>query len=66
MTPFVVDIPCDAAQIDATGMPWAFLDDAARADVITKGAIVFTGDAGDRCSHASRRSLHGTPESRST
>ena len=42
-----VDIPCDPTQIDATGMPWAFLDEAARADVITKGGIVVTGDAGD-------------------
>ena len=27
-----VDIPCDPAQIDETGMPWAFLDEAAHPD----------------------------------
>lgn len=46
-TPVEVDIPCDPTQIDDTGMPWAFLDEAARAGVITKGGIVVTGDAGD-------------------
>ena len=46
-TPVEVDIPCDPTQIDATGMPWAFLDEAARTAVITKDAIVLTGDASD-------------------
>jgi hypothetical protein len=43
----VVDIPCDPTQIDHTGLPWAFLDEAAEPARITEGAIVVTGDADD-------------------
>lgn len=43
----VVDIPCDPTQIDHTGLPWAFLDEAAAPDRIVEGAIVVTGDADD-------------------
>lgn len=43
----VVDIPCDPTQIDHTGRPWAFLDEAASPDRIVEGAIVVTGDADD-------------------
>ena len=42
-----VDIPCDPTQIDATGHPWAFLDEAKHADRVRPGAIVVTGDAED-------------------
>ena len=42
-----VDIPCDPTQIDDTGMPWAFLDEAARPERIVEGAIVVTGDPDD-------------------
>ena len=42
-----VDIPCDPTQIDETGHPWAFLDEARHADRVTPGAIVVTGDAED-------------------
>jgi hypothetical protein len=42
-----VDIACDPTQIDQTGLPWAFLDEAARPERIVEGAIVVTGDAED-------------------
>ena len=42
-----VDIPCDPTQIDHTGLPWAFLDEAAHPDRIVAGAIVITGDSDD-------------------
>jgi len=47
MTAVEVDIPCDPTQIDGTGLPWAFLDEAARPEGIVGGAIVITGDAED-------------------
>ena len=43
----VVDIPCDPTQIDHTGHPWAFLDEARDPSKIVEGAIVVTGDAED-------------------
>jgi hypothetical protein len=43
----VVGIPCDPTQIDHTGCPWAFLDEAVEPDWIVEGAIVLTGDADD-------------------
>ena len=46
-TQIEVDIPCDPTQIDHTGMPWTFLDEAAHPDRIVEGAIVITGDAED-------------------
>ena len=46
-TEIEVDIPCDPTQIDETGMPWAFLDEAAHPERIVEGAIVVTGDADD-------------------
>jgi len=46
-TEIEVDIPCDPTQIDDTGLPWAFLDEAAHPDRIVEGAIVVTGDAED-------------------
>ena len=42
-----IDIPCDPTQIDHTGHPWAFLDEAAHPDRIQPGAIVITGDPED-------------------
>ena len=42
-----VDIPCDPTQIDQTGLPWTFLDEAAHPDRIVEGALVITGDAED-------------------
>jgi hypothetical protein len=45
--PIEVDIPGDPTQIDHTGLPWAFLDEAAHPDRIMQGAIVITGDADD-------------------
>ena len=42
-----VDISCDPTQIDATGTPWAFLDEAAHPERIVEGAIVVAGDAAD-------------------
>jgi hypothetical protein len=42
-----VDIPCDPTQIDHTGLPWTFLDEAAHLERIVEGAIVITGDAED-------------------
>ena len=45
--PVEVDIPCDPTQIDQTGLPWAFLDEAARPDRIVEGAVVLTGDSQD-------------------
>jgi hypothetical protein len=42
-----VDIPCDPTQIDHTGLPWTFLDEAARPDRIVEGAVVITGGAED-------------------
>ena len=35
-----VDIPSDATQIDETGHPWAFLDEAMHTDRVRPGAIV--------------------------
>ena len=45
--PIEVDIPCDPTQIDHTGMPWTFLDEATHPERILQGAIVVTGDAED-------------------
>ena len=42
-----IDIPCDPTQIDDTGLPWAFLDEANDPDRIVEGAIVITDDAED-------------------
>jgi hypothetical protein len=42
-----VDMPCDPTQIDQTGVPWTFLDEAAHPERIVEGAIVITGDADD-------------------
>jgi hypothetical protein len=42
-----VDIPCDPTQIDQTGLPWAFLDEATHPERIVEAAIVVTGDADD-------------------
>ena len=42
-----LDIPCDPTQIDNTGHPWAFLDEAANPERIGPGAIVITGDGED-------------------
>ncbi|HEU5001369.1 MAG TPA: hypothetical protein VFW71_01130 [Actinomycetota bacterium] len=39
-----VDIPCDLQQIDESGRPWAFLDEARDPDRVAPGAIVITGD----------------------
>ena len=38
-TEIEVDIPCDPTQIDETGMPWAFLDEAAHPERIVEGAL---------------------------
>ncbi len=46
-TTIEVDIPCDPTQIDETGHPWAFLDEANHPDRIEPDAIVITGDADD-------------------
>ena len=46
-TQIEVDIPCDPTQIDHTGLPWTFLDEAAHPERIVVGAIVVTGDADD-------------------
>ena len=46
-TEIEVDIPCDPTQIDHTGMPWTFMDEAAHPDRVGQGAIVITGDAED-------------------
>jgi hypothetical protein len=45
--PIEVDIPCDPTQIDHTGLPWTFLDEAAHPERIVEGAIVTSGDAED-------------------
>ena len=42
-----VDIPCDVQQVDETGFVWAFLDEAREPAVITRGAIVVTGDVAE-------------------
>ena len=42
-----VDIPCDVQQIDQTGHPWAFLDEARDPSQIVQGAIVVSGDDED-------------------
>lgn len=39
-----VDIPCDLQQIDESGHPWAFLDEARDPERVTPGAIVITGN----------------------
>ena len=44
---FEIDIPCDPTQIDDTGLPWTFLDEAARPERIVVGATVVTGDRVD-------------------
>ena len=36
-TEIEVDIPCDPTQIDHTGLPWTFLDEAAHPDRIVEG-----------------------------
>ncbi len=46
-TEIEVDITCDPTQIDHTGLPWTFLDEAAHPDRIVEGALVITGDAED-------------------
>ncbi|MGY2004245.1 hypothetical protein [Blastococcus sp. SYSU DS1024] len=40
-----VDLPLDVQGIDETGLPWAFLDEAADPSVIVPGAVVVVGDA---------------------
>ncbi len=45
--PIELDIPCDPTQIDETGHPWAFLDEAKHSSHITAEAIVLTGDEED-------------------
>ena len=42
-----IDIPCDPTQIDDTGLPWTFLDEATQPERIVVGATVVTGDEGD-------------------
>lgn len=42
-----VDIPCDVQQIDESGFPWAFLDEARDPARIIEGAIVVSGDSQD-------------------
>lgn len=42
-----VDIPCDVQQIDESGHPWAFLDEARDPSCIVPGAIVVSGDEED-------------------
>ncbi len=42
-----IDLPCDPTQIDETGLPWAFLDEAAHPERIVVGATVVTGDQDD-------------------
>lgn len=42
-----VDIPCDVQQIDESGYPWAFLDEARDPSLIVEGAIVVSGDPDD-------------------
>ncbi|GAC1377287.1 MAG: hypothetical protein NVSMB32_19190 [Actinomycetota bacterium] len=42
-----LDIPCDVQQVDETGHPWAFLDEAADPGRIIKDAIVVSGDEED-------------------
>ena len=42
-----LDVPCDPTQIDETGYPWAFFDEAKHPDRTTPGAIVITGDTED-------------------
>ncbi|MGH8971719.1 MAG: hypothetical protein ACRD0C_00755 [Acidimicrobiia bacterium] len=39
-----LDIPCDVQGRDHEGHLWAFLDEAARPDVVFAGAVVITGD----------------------
>ena len=45
--PIELDIPCDPTQIDETGHPWAFLDEAKHSNQVTPEAIVLTGDEDD-------------------
>ena len=54
-----IDIPCDPRQIEDTGHPWEFLDEAPPSDRIRPGAIVITGDATDPVSLESFRSPTG-------
>jgi hypothetical protein len=42
-----IDIPCDPTQIDETGLPWAFLDEAVHPERIVVDATVVTGDEAD-------------------
>lgn len=44
---FEIDIPCDPTQIDNTGLPWTFLDEAMHPEQIVVGATVVTGDEAD-------------------
>lgn len=44
---FEIDIPCDPTQIDDTGLPWTFLDEATHPERIVVGATVVTGDEAD-------------------
>lgn len=46
-TSIELDLPCDPTQIDETGHPWAYFDEAKHPDRITTGAIVITGDPED-------------------
>jgi len=39
-----VDIPCDLQQIDESGHPWAFVDEARDPDQVAPGVIVIAGD----------------------
>lgn len=42
-----IDVPCDVQQVDETGCPWAFLDEARDASLVIEGAIVVSGDEVD-------------------
>ena len=42
-----IDIPCDPTQLDDRGLPWTFLNEAARPERVIAGATVVTGDETD-------------------
>lgn len=44
-----VDIPCDPTQIDHTGLPWTFLDEAAHPDRIVEGRSSLPATLKIRC-----------------
>jgi hypothetical protein len=45
--PIEVDIPCDPTQIDQTGMPWTFLDEAAHPERIVEAIAALATNPGD-------------------